>query len=119
MTPKIDPNLIFNQALARTASPRKLNREKPEELRKACQEFEAIFIRSLLQNMRATVPASDLDERNIGREVYEEMMDAEVAKQIARKNELGIAELLFRQLSKPVTTDNTTGPLSLSSSRDK
>jgi flagellar protein FlgJ len=119
MNPRINPSLILNQALAKAAAPRKLNRENPEELRKACQEFEAIFIRSLLQNMRATVPASDLNGRDIGREVYEEMMDAEIAKQMARKNELGIAELLFRQLSKPVTTDNTTGHLSLTSRRDK
>ena len=96
----IDPSLILQQANT-TNQVKQANHDNPEELRKKCQEFEAIFARSLLKNMRATIPSDGVLEKNNDREIFEDLMDMEVANQISRKNALGIADLIFRQLSKP------------------
>ena len=96
----IDPKLILDQALAAPNTPKRVNRNNPAELKKVCQEFEAIFIRTLIKGMRATVPDSGLTEKSTGREVFEEIMDSEIATQAARTGDFGIAEILYRQLAR-------------------
>jgi len=73
--------------------------QKLRRLRKASQEFEAIFIRQMLHAMRKTIPNGGLLERGLQMEVYESMFDEKVAEKIARRNQLGLAELIFRQLA--------------------
>ena len=95
----IDPKLILDEAIAGPNAPNRLTRNNPAELKKLCQDFEAIFIRTLIKGMRATVPDSGLTEKSTGREVFEEMIDSEIANQAARKGDFGIAEILYRQLA--------------------
>jgi flagellar protein FlgJ len=97
----IDPQLLLSQTVAAPNNPKQLNRNNPAEVKKVCQQFEAIFIRTLIKGMRATVPDSGLTDKNTGRELFEEMMDGEIANQAARKGDLGVAEILYRQLAKP------------------
>jgi flagellar protein FlgJ len=94
----VDPKLILSQTVDPANQSRQLNRNNPDELKKSCQEFEAIFIRTLIKSMRATVPDGGLLEKNTDSEVFEEMMDGEIATQAAKQGEFGIAEALFRQL---------------------
>jgi flagellar protein FlgJ len=103
----IDPKLILDQAIAGPNAPKRLNRNNPAELKKVCQQFEAIFIRSLIKKMRATVPDSGLTEKSTGRELFEEMMDSEIANQAARKGDFGIAEILYRQLAGQTEKENS------------
>jgi flagellar protein FlgJ len=102
----IDPSLILQQTATKNQA-KQPNRANSAALRKKCQEFEAIFVRNLLKNMRATIPSDGVLEKNNDREIFEDLMDMEVASQIARKNELGIADLLFRQLYRPEGTDKS------------
>lgn len=97
MTPIIDPKLIVNQTAA-TPGQRQRKGNDPEALRKVCQEFEAILTQSLFKGMRATIPAGGLVERGMGTDIFEEMMDVELAKKSAQGEGLGIAEALYRQL---------------------
>ncbi len=70
-------------------------------LRQACREFEALFIQSMLKGMHATVPDSGLLDKDAGRDIYREMMDIEIAREIAgRNNGLGIGQTLYRELSR-------------------
>jgi flagellar protein FlgJ len=102
----IDPKLILDQAITGANDPKRLNRNNPAEVKKVCQQFEAIFIRTLIKNMRATVPDSGLLEKNTSSELFEEMMDAEIANQAARKGDFGIAEILYRQLADPAENES-------------
>ncbi|GAB4165824.1 MAG: hypothetical protein Tsb0017_07980 [Geothermobacteraceae bacterium] len=70
------------------------------QLKKACQEFEALFVQNMFKQMRASVPDSGLLEAAAGRDIYRDMVDVEVARQAATgQNSLGIAEALYRQLA--------------------
>ena len=102
----VDPKLILSQTVDPANQSRQLNRNNPDELKKSCQEFEAIFIRTLIKSMRATVPDGGLLEKNTDSQVFEEMMDGELATQTAKRGEFGIAEALFRQLYQ--TQENDT-----------
>jgi flagellar protein FlgJ len=103
----IDPKLLFSQAVDPANESKQLNRNNSAELKKSCQEFEAIFIRTLIKSMRATVPDGGLLEKNTDREIFEEMMDNEIASQTAKRGEFGIADVLFRQLYQNKESDNS------------
>ncbi len=95
-----DPKLIAATATQAPKGPGK--GADPEALRKTCQEFEAIFVKQMLKEMRGTLPEGGLLPRGMAEDFFQEMMDAEVAKAASLRGDFGIAEALFRQLQPPV-----------------
>lgn len=75
-------------------------RDEAEGLRRSCQDFEAIMLKSMLKQMRATVPKDGLLDEGSDREMFEDMMDQEVAMRMSRDQGIGIADSLYRQLEK-------------------
>ena len=69
-------------------------------LKKSCQDFEAIFIQSMFKSMRKTVPEGGLFEKDHATEMYQDMMDQDIATQISRRQSLGLAEQMYRQMEK-------------------
>lgn len=89
--------------LAATASQPAEGRPSPkdaEALKKSCQDFEAIFIQSMFKAMRKTVPDGGIFSRNTGNEMFQEMVDQEIATEIARHQSFGLADQMYRQLEK-------------------
>jgi flagellar protein FlgJ len=74
-------------------------RDAPGALRQACQQFEAVFLAQLLQKMRDTVPEDPLLGDSRAKDVYNSMLDWEMAQQIACTQSVGLADMLYRQLS--------------------
>lgn len=75
-------------------------RADPEALREKCREFEAVFVESMFKSMRAAVPQSGLVPKGMGAEIFEEMRDAQAARQMAGGKGVGLGEALYRQLQK-------------------
>jgi len=76
-----------------------------EELRKASQEFEAIFIQRMWEQMRETVPQDGYlhsDEK----EMYMSMFDEKVSVEMAKSGGIGLADMIFDQLSGQVEKSN-------------
>jgi len=71
-----------------------------EGLKKATEEFEAVFIQMLLKNMRSTITDGGLIEKSQGRSMFEGMYDEELAKSMALGRQMGIADMLYKQLSQ-------------------
>ena len=72
------------------------------ELKKATQEFEAVFIGYMLKVMRSTVEPADEEGGALGKDIYLSMFDQEIALQMARNSSLGIGEMMYRQLEQTV-----------------
>ena len=72
-------------------------------LREACRDFEAIFISYLLKVMRESVPQSSLFGDGLGKDIYFSIMDRQMGEEMARRESLGIASMLYRELSKRLT----------------
>ncbi len=68
-------------------------------LKKATEEFEAVFVQILLKSMRDTVQDGGLVEKSQGRSMFEGMYDEELAKKMAEGRQMGIADMLYKQLS--------------------
>jgi flagellar protein FlgJ len=83
-----------------------------ERLRKACTDFEALFVQEMLKFMRQTVPKSGLAGPGGGKEIYQSLMDQELSKNLAKKGGLRIGEMVYRQMSgKEETNAASPGPL--------
>ncbi len=73
--------------------------EKEKKLREACEGFESIFIQRMWQQMRATLPQ---ENPLVGREekFWQSMYDQELAKEMASSGGIGLADMMYNQLSK-------------------
>ncbi len=67
-------------------------------LKKACNEMEAYFINHLLSEMRKTIEKSGLIDGGRSEEIYTSLMDAELAKDMARSGALGLSRMLHENL---------------------
>ena len=70
-----------------------------EQLRKAAKDFEAVFMSEVLKGMRETVHKEDMFHGGAGEDMFEGLLDDEISKRIAGQGSLGIAEMLYRDLS--------------------
>jgi murein DD-endopeptidase MepM/ murein hydrolase activator NlpD len=68
------------------------------ELKKACHDFEAVFTYQLLKSMRRTVEKCDLFHGGQGEDIYESMLDQELAKDLAGVGSSSLGNLLYKQL---------------------
>jgi len=68
------------------------------ELKAACEDMEALFIHHMLSEMRKTVAKSGLIDGGRSEEIYTSLMDAELAKEMARSGGLGLSAILQKQL---------------------
>ncbi|SDF57633.1 rod-binding protein [Desulfovibrio legallii] len=73
--------------------------QQEKKLREACQGFESIFIQKMWQEMRNTLPKSNLLQ---GREeqFWQGMYDQELAKKMAAAGGVGLADMMYAQLSQ-------------------
>lgn len=77
---------------------KQINRES--ELYKVCQDFEAIFIKQMLNVMRKTINKTGLLDGGFAEEVFEDMLYDEYAKKMAKNGNFGLSDSLYRQLSQ-------------------
>ena len=117
---RISDQLGDQRPAAAVAAPRTVpsapsKAEDQDQLKSACQQVEAVFLAHLLHKMRETVPKDPLLGESRATDIYNGMLDWELAQQMARTQSVGIAEMLYRQLSRaggaaPQETGKSTSP---------
>ena len=84
---------------ARVADPARIDRKS--KLFEECQEFESIFVKMMLKEMRNSVDKSDsLISGGWAEDIYQDMLDDEYSKSMTRTAGFGLADQLYKQLSK-------------------
>lgn len=71
---------------------------KKLKLKKATQEFESYFLLHMLKAMRKTVPDSGLLDGGLGKDVYNGMMDEEMARKLASGSAGSLADMLYKSM---------------------
>lgn len=69
--------------------------EERAKLKKACRDFEAVFLYQLLQRIRATVPGG---KKSASRGILEGMLDERLAEEMARAGGIGLADQLYARM---------------------
>ncbi len=72
-----------------------------KKLRKACTDFEAVFISKLWEQMRATVPKSGMFNSQ-QEEMYRSMFDREFTEKMAQDGGIGLGDMLYDQLKNKI-----------------
>jgi flagellar protein FlgJ len=68
------------------------------QIRKSAVEFQALFVEMMLKSMRDTTKQDKLTGGGHGEEVYGSLLDREYATAISRRGNMGLAEMIERQL---------------------
>ena len=76
--------------------------KRDKELKDACKGFEAMFLSMMYREMRATVPENTLFGESNGQKIFMDMRDSELMKNVAESGGLGLADLMYRQLSPQI-----------------
>jgi Rod binding domain-containing protein len=72
--------------------------DKGSPLYKVCLEFEAIFLKQMLNSMRRTVEKTGLLDGGMAEEIFEDMLYDEYAKKMAETANFGLAAMIYGQL---------------------
>ena len=67
-------------------------------LRESCREFEAIFVQQMYQAMRKNVPDNGLLPRDNATQIYQDMLDTQMARETAKGKGIGIGEKMYNQM---------------------
>ncbi len=81
--------------------------EKAKKLREQCEGFESIFIQKMWQQMRATLPQ---ENPLVGREekFWQSMYDQELSKKMSEGGGIGLADMMYEQLSQNLASVSRT-----------
>jgi Rod binding domain-containing protein len=85
---------------SRYSGVKETSKEESEKLaiKKAAQDFEAVFLGILTKSMRESVQKSDLMGDSNAEGMYQSMLDTEYTKQMANQNFTGLAKSIEEQL---------------------
>lgn len=67
--------------------------------RETATQFESMFINEMLKSMRQTIEKSDLNGSE-AEDTFTEMYDRELSQQLAKRNTLGVADMLVKHLDR-------------------
>lgn len=72
-----------------------------QKLRKACTDFEAVFISKIWEQMRATIPKGGMLQ-SPQEDMYRSMFDREFTEKMAQDGGIGLGDMLYNQLKEKV-----------------
>jgi|TARA_B100001146_G_scaffold221125_1_gene230975 flagellar protein FlgJ len=70
-----------------------------KEMEKVARDFESVFINKLFESMRKAIPKSDLLDSS-AMDMYQTMMDQEMAKEMSKQKGMGMGEMVYNDLSR-------------------
>ncbi len=106
MSNMLDPSAAaFNRDGAKAESLRMMalndnGKMSEHRMREAAEEFEGMLIRQLLKEMRKTVPKSELSDQSFSTEMYTDIADDYLAKELAASNSFGISDIIYEELKE-------------------
>ena len=79
-------------------------------IRETAQHFEALFLQMMMKSMRESIVKSELSESTT-METFEGMFDKEVSVQLAKKNSIGLADMLVKNFEQQQASIATTAEI--------
>lgn len=77
-----------------------LAEQKDKKLKEACKQFESVFTYEMLKSMRNSIQKCDLFSGGQAEEIYQSMLDQELAKNMSGQGNNSIANILYQQLKQ-------------------
>jgi flagellar protein FlgJ len=84
--------------------------DKNSKLYQACEDFQAVFIKQMLDTMRKTVDKSgSMVQQNEGEKVFEDMLYDEYSKKMSKSAGFDLADNLYKQMAFLQNLPKTAG----------
>jgi flagellar protein FlgJ len=80
-----------------------------KDLKSTAQEFESLLLYKMVEAMRQTIPKSGL-LNSFSMDMYQSMMDQEMANEMAKKGTVGLSQMLYKELTKLQSQLNEQAP---------
>lgn len=82
-------------------------KEKDEKkLKETCRDLEAVFINMMFSQMRSTIQTDELFGGGYAEDMYQDMLYEKYADEASKSGGIGIAEILYQQLSKGMDNES-------------
>ena len=79
------------------------NKNKTEYLKQlemVTREFESIFLSYMMKQMRKTIPEDPLFGNSIAKDIFYDLYDEAITKELSKAGGIGLASILYQQLAK-------------------
>ncbi len=79
------------------------NKEKTEylkQLQMVTREFESIFLSYMMKQMRKTIPEDPLFGNSVAKDIFYDLYDEAITKELSKAGGIGLASILYNQLAK-------------------
>ncbi len=76
---------------------------RDQKLQKVAKQFEGLFLNYMLKTMRETVPKGGLFKEGVADDIYNSMFDSYLSEKASAAQSLGLAAMVYKQLSGRVT----------------
>ena len=73
--------------------------DSEKDMEKVARDFESVFVNKLLESMRKAIPKSGLLDSS-ALDMYQSMMDQEMAKNMSERKGMGLGEMVYKDLSR-------------------
>ncbi len=100
MTSALNPGGIYTDSSSLMALKSLASKDSSLALEKTAEQFESMFIHMMLKSMRTTTSGEAIFDSKQS-EFYQEMFDQQISIDLAKKRQVGIADILIRQLAEP------------------
>lgn len=102
---ELDEKLLGKVSSSQVTTPTNIKDEiKQDPYRKklfdASVEFESMFVKLMLNQMRKTVEKQNMIHGGYAEDIFEDMLYDEYSKEISKNESLGIAEQIYTTMSK-------------------
>lgn len=101
---KFDKLISDNISTNKSESDSQTEKTKDKKLWNACKDMESLFIGKMLKEMKKTVHKGEMFHGGQPEEIFEDMLYDEYAKEVSNNSEIGIASMLYNQLSRNISS---------------
>ena len=106
MSGSVNDALSRFQATSQNSVLPKVDATNKEKLKEAAGEFEAIFVKQMLETMRKTLHKEDrLVDGGMGEDIFEDMLYTEYSRIMAKNSDFGIARAITNQYERAIPPD--------------
>ena len=82
------------------------NEKDSAKLKKACRDLEGVFVSMMFKQMNSTAQKGGLIDEGYAGGLYREMLSEKYAEEAVKGEGMGIAKMLFKQLSAKAEVKN-------------
>jgi flagellar protein FlgJ len=100
MAPGIQPTSATTSALSLEQIERNPHIPESEKTAEAARQFEAILLRQILAAARKTVIKSDLESESTVTDIYQDLVNQQLAEAISQSETFGLARSLRSELTR-------------------